>query len=193
MPIKITPGPTGPGASVIIFDGVSADGQTSANIVNHRARVQARISSIDSNLVEVVDLLQRNSLGGEILDIGSVHYDQWLDADGNTFQNAGDVVGYIDGLRLSYIATRLNLTAAPTIGSVETTVGVGNSFVLAVEGSSYGAIYWDESTFVSGVEVSRYDRRKISGTISSTGVYNFGYTLSNINGNNSGTAVVNVV
>lgn len=193
MAIKITPGPTGPGASVIIFDGVSADGQGSVNIVNHRARVQARISSLDPDLVEVVDLLQRNSAGGEILDVSGVHYDQWLDADDNTFQNAGDVVGYIDGLRLSFIATRLAALATPRIGNVEILVGVGSSFELAVEGTSYGAIYWDESTFVPGVEVSRYDRRKISGTISSTGVYNFGYTLSNINGNSSGTAVVNVL
>ena len=178
MAIKITPGPAGPGASVIIFDGTSADGNMSVNIVNHRARVQARVNIDDADLVEIVDLVSRNSSGVQLLDVQPTHYDQWLDEDDNTFQNAGDVVGYIDGLRLSYIAEAIQRRSAQLVSPIGITTDSGESFEVTVAGTSYGSIYWDESTFVSGVEVSAYDRRKISGTISSTGTYNFGYTLS---------------
>ena len=193
MAIKITGGPAGAGSPLIIFEGSASDGTTSANIVNSVVRVEARVNSLDSDYLEILDLFATTANGFDTLDVQPLHYSEWEDRDGNTFANTGDVKGYIDGFKPAYLASRRASKATPTILPISVSVSSGSSFSATVNNLTYGAIFWDESTFVSGVEVSRFDRRKISGTISSTGTYNFGYTVANLNGNSVGIVTVTVV
>ena len=193
MSIKITCGPAGMGSSIIIFSGVSSEGNSSANIINSVIGVAARLNEYDSDLVEVIDVYGTINRGHDTLDVQPTHYSQWVDEDDNPFQNAGDVLGYIDGCRLGYLGHQSAITRTPRIGVAGALVGVGSFFETSISTMTTGAIFWDESTFVPGVEVSRFDRRKISGTISSTGTYNFAYTASNLNGDSSGVLTVTVL
>ena len=123
----------------------------------------------------------------------SIHYSEWLDLDDNTFQNSGDVVGYIQGQILSYSGALSQRLATPLTVGISTTINSGDSFEIKVNSITYGAIFWDESTFVTGVEVSPYDRRIVRGTINTPGTYNFAYDATNINGITSDVVTVNVL
>lgn len=193
MPIKISRGIAGDSSPMIIFSGKGTNDQSAANGTNMMSRIQPRINLSDPDLVDVVDLVATESNGYETFELESIHYSDWLDADDNTFSNSGDVVGYIDGQILSYSGALAQRLATPLAVPLQITINSGDSFELKVSNITYGAIFWDESTFISGVEVSPYDRRIIRGTINTPGTYNFAYDATNMNGITSATATVNVL
>lgn len=193
MPIKIRRGTAGDASPLIMFTGFTTSDQSAANISNMVSRVQPRINPSDPDLIDVLDILSTESNGYDTFELDSIHYTEWLDRDDNPFQNAGDVVGYIDGERLSYIGAISQRRATPLVFPLQITINSGDSFELKVSNITYGSIFWDESTFTSGVEVSPYDRRIIRGTINTPGTYNFAYDATNMNGITSATATVNVL
>lgn len=193
MPIKIRRGTAGDASPLIMFTGFTTSDQSAANISNMVSRVQPRINPSDPDLIDVLDILATENNGYDTFELDSIHYTEWLDRDDNTFQNAGDVVGYIDGERLSYIGAISQRRATPLVFPLQITINSGDSFELKVSNITYGSIFWDESTFTSGVEVSPYDRRIIRGTINTPGTYNFAYDATNMNGITSATATVNVL
>ena len=193
MPIKIRRGAAGDASPLIMFTGFTTSNQSAANISNMVSRVQPRINPSDPDLIDVLDILATENNGYDTFELDSIHYTEWLDGDDNTFQNAGDVVGYIDGEILSYTGAISQRRATPSVVPLQITINSGDSFELKVSNITYGAIFWDESTFISGVEVSPYDRRIIRGTINTPGTYNFAYDATNMNGITSATATVNVL
>lgn len=193
MPIKIRRGTAGDASPLIMFTGFTTSDQSAANISNMVSRVQPRINPSDPDLIDVLDILATENNGYDTFELDSIHYTEWLDRDDNPFQNAGDVVGYIDGERLSYIGAISQRRATPLVFPLQITINSGDSFELKVSNITYGSIFWDESTFTSGVEVSPYDRRIIRGTINTPGTYNFAYDATNMNGITSATATVNVL
>lgn len=193
MPIKIRRGTAGDASPLIMFTGFTTSDQSAANISNMVSRVQPRINPSDPDLIDVLDILATENNGYDTFELDSIHYTEWLDRDDNPFQNAGDVVGYIDGERFSYIGAISQRRATPLVFPLQITINSGDSFELKVSNITYGSIFWDESTFTSGVEVSPYDRRIIRGTINTPGTYNFAYDATNMNGITSATATVNVL
>ena len=193
MPIKIRRGAAGDASPLIMFTGFTTSNQSASNISNMVSRVQPRINPSDPDLVDVLDVFSTETNGYDTFELDSIHYTEWLDKDDNTFQNAGDVVGYIDGEILSYTGAVSQRLATPLTIPLQITINSGDSFELKVNSITFGAIFWDESTFISGVEVSPYDRRIIRGTINTPGTYNFAYDATNMNGITSSIATVNVL
>ena len=188
MAIKITSGPAGSGSPTIIFLGAASNGNGSVNISNVANRITARINTTDADYVEVVDDFLTFSNGTEMLDIQPTHYSEWVDEDDNTFQNSGDIIGYIDGFKLTaaYHATYVRtLQVLPNChhntSTVDVTVGTAFTFSASNYHNGIG-FFWDESSFPNGVEVSRYDRRVISGIITQAGSYDIDLDVVNQSG-----------
>lgn len=173
MTIDIRRGPLGARSTSIAFAGVSSEGSSSVNVINNITNIEARVSA-DPTKVDIVDLNATENNGGvTTLELTSVHYTDWRDADNNTFANAGDVVNHIVDLKDQFI--KLNTQRTVSAGSSTTVSFASNTpFEYKAQFDNGLDYYWNENDFHSTVTVSNFDHRKISGivTIAGTYVYN---------------------
>jgi len=185
MAIKIHRGMLGSHSPFILFTGMSSDGTSSANgkIGVDEITVLSNISNADH--IDIIDDRLTISNNHITYDIYNVHYSEWVDSDGNSFGDADAVIDYIQE-EIDTIITTVNQDislAQPRIGNQNNIlVSVNSSFTYDASYINGIGYYWDESTFPTGVEVSRYDRRKIGGTISQVGTYVIGLEIANKNG-----------
>ena len=184
MAIKIRRGLYGDTSPYIFFTGSSSDGNTAASVRNYIITVTAQLDPANSDNVQVKDLYLSEGNGYDTFEVQSTPYTEWVDHEDNTFASATEVVDYIN-LSISQGVDQVDdLIATPRVGSGSNLYGVGVNNLFTVDGSidlgvSY---YWDETTFPNGVEVSRYDRRKITGIITEVGTYTVAYEVVNPNG-----------
>ena len=185
MTIQITRGILGDLSPYIFFTGRASDNTSSANVKNNIDSITVDYNTDDTDYIDIIDDIMTINNNHTTYEVYKVHYSEWLDADGNFFGDAAAVVDYInDEIAASASSiTSENSLAQPRIG--------GQNFILAslnapftydathINGIGY---YWDESSFPTGVEVSRYDRRKLNGTIGQVGIYNINLEISNRNG-----------
>ena len=185
MTIRIHRGLLGELSPFILFTGRASDGTTSSSGKIQIDQVTVLYNTDDADYIDIIDDRLSISNNHTTYDIYKVHYSDWVDGDGNAFGDADAVVGHILA-GISTITSSINednSLAQPRIGNQNTILTSANSpFIYDatfVNGIGY---YWDESTFPTGVEVSRYDRRKIGGTISQVGTYIINLEIANKNG-----------
>ncbi len=196
MAIQIHRGILGPLSPVILFTGSASDGTASANGANRINGISVLYNTDDADYVDVIDDRLTVSNGNHTTyDIYKVHYSEWLDSDGNSFGSAENVIQYIEQ---EIIATQDRIafaqsTAHTSTGSPDTvnaTVGIAFTY----NANYYNAIsyFWDEASFPAGVDVSRYDRRRISGIITQTGSYDIEFQVTGHNGTSLTKVIVDV-
>ena len=193
MTIQITRGPQGSRSPVISFVGTASDGTSSADVFNNVFNITAIVNIADTDRVDVYNNNLTATAGETIYVIRGVSYTDWIDENGNTFDSAIDVVAYINNQATESVTNLINRVSSPIGGGQVVTVGVNSSFEYKAQYQGGAGFYWSESSFPPNVEVSRYDRRKISGTISSTGSYVIDYEVANVNGITSSFVTINVV
>ncbi len=185
MTIQITRGILGELSPYIFFTGRASDNTSSANVKNNIDSITIDYNTDDADYIDIIDDIMTINNNHTTYEVYKVHYSEWLDADGNSFGDAAAVVDYVndDIAASAFSITSEHSLAQPRIG--------GQNFILAspnapftydathINGIGY---YWDESSFPTGVEVSRYDRRKLNGTISQVGLYTINLEVSNLKG-----------
>ena len=142
----------------------------------------------DPNGISVSNENMTVGSGVSIFTLRNVPYTNFLDADGNSFATDLDVVSYINN------AASVGTQRYPesSVG-LAVTVSSGVSFEYEARFDRASGYYWDDSTLPAGTSISSGDVRKLSGTISSTGVYNITLEVSNYFGITTSTVIVDVV
>jgi hypothetical protein len=195
MTIRIHRGILGELSPFILFTGRASDGTTSTNGANRINGISVQYNTDDADYIDIVDDGLTTSNNHTTFDVYKVHYSEWLDVDDNSFGSAENVVQYIEQQitssqdRISFSqATAHTLTGIPE--TVSASVGVAFTYnANYYNGVSY---FWDEVSFPAGVEVSRYDRRKISGIVTQTGSYTINFQVANHNGTVPTSVIVDV-
>ncbi len=189
MAIKIRRGLYGDTSPYIFFTGSSSNGNTAASVRNYIITVTAQLDPANSDNVQVKDLYLSEGNGYDTFEVQSTPYTEWVDHEDNPFASAVEVVDYIN-LSISQGVDQVDdLTATPRVGAGSSSYGVivNNLFTLDAALDLGVSYFWDETTFPNGVEVSRYDRRKVSGIITEAGTYTLAYEVINLNGITSTT------
>ena len=196
MTIQITRGILGELSPYIFFTGRSSDNSSSANVKNNIDSISVDYNTEDIDYIDIIDNTMTINNNHITYEIYKVHYSEWLDADGNFFGDADAVVDYINSeisTTLSSIVSE-NSLAQPRIGNQNSILASVNSpFTYDATHLNGIGYYWDESSFPTGVEVSRYDRRKLYGTITQIGTYNINLEISNRNGILPSTITIQVL
>jgi len=179
MTIQIIRGLQGIQSSSIAFVGVTSDNTSSAKYLHEANAITASVGSNDT--VDIVDdRLSTNNGGGITYDLFGVHYSEYRDIDGNTFNSAVGVVSYIQAIQVG-IETAMYLRRSKPLTISGNTLNATANIEFEYDASKIRGVsyFWDGSTFPNGVSVSVYDQRKISGIITETGSYNIEYEVAN--------------
>ena len=140
------------------------------------------------NNVSIVKDAMSVAAGTTIFALKDIPYTRFIDADGNDFANVGAAVSYINNQ--AQVGT---LRLPSTDQNLEVTVSLGNTFSYKLDYSRRSSYFWDEDTVPSGLSVSAFDNRKISGQVFATGTYNIEFEVTNYFGTTTSILVVNVV
>tara|TARA_B100001059_G_C17836333_1_gene588404 strand:+ start:3631 stop:4221 length:591 start_codon:yes stop_codon:yes gene_type:complete len=185
MTIKIHRGILGELSPLIYFTGRSSDGTSSSNGAIEIDQFTISYNSEDPEAIDIIDNRLTITNEATTYDVYNVHYSEWVDSDEFTFGDADAVVEYILAEIASVTSniTGDNSLPQPRIGGQNNILVSANSpFIYDATFNKGIGYYWDESTFPAGVEVSRYDRRKIGGTISQVGTYVINLEIANKTG-----------
>lgn len=185
MTIQITRGILGDLSPYIFLTGRDSNNTSAANIKNNIDSISVGYNLDDSDYIDIIDNNMTINNINTTYELYKIHYSEWLDADGNSFGDADAVVDYINAEISTSTSsiTSENSLAQPRIGNQNSILASVNSpftyDATHINGIGY---YWDQSSFPAGLEVSRYDRRKLNGTISQVGTYTINLEVSNRNG-----------
>ena len=161
----------------IAFIGVTSDRTSSATYLHQADAITPEVDGDNVNIID--EWLTANNGGGIIYDLYGVHYSEYRDIYGNAFSDPVGVASHINEITAG-IVTAMYIRRSLPLGdshTVNTTVGTPFTYnAVYTGGVSY---YWDEASFPNGVDVSRFDRRKISGIITQTGTYTINFDVVN--------------
>lgn len=195
MAIQIHRGILGDVSPFIIFTGSTTDNTTAVNIVNRTRTTTAQYNIDDGDYVDIVDEAATINNNHITFELYKVHYSEWLDADSNTFGSAENVIQYIEQrIEASEAAIEFAQSAAHTLNGIPDTVNASVGVAFTYNANYYNGVsyFWDEDSFPVGVEVSRYDRRRISGIVTQTGSYTINFQVANHNGTVPTSVIVDV-
>ena len=196
MPIQIKRGIFGDSSPYIFFTGSTNDGDSPATQKNYILDIAVGINSIDPNSIDIIDNPLTVSAGTTIYNFQQYHYNNFIDENGNAFASALDLENYINNQIADSLSNLQRLQEYPNCHHHTTThtTPVGVAFTYSATNYHNGiGFFWDESSFPPGVEVSRFDRRKISGIITQTGSYDILFDVVNQNGISSTSVEIIVV
>ena len=185
MAIQIHRGILGDVSPFIIFTGSTTDNTTAVNIVNRTRTTTAQYNIDDGDYVDIIDEAATTNNNYTTFELYKVHYSEWLDADSNTFGSAENVIQYIEQrIEASEAAIEFAQATPHTLAGIPDTVNASVGIAFTYNANYYNGVsyFWDEDSFPVGVEVSRYDRRRISGIVTQTGTYTINFQVANHNG-----------
>jgi len=195
MAIQIHRGILGTHSPLILFTGSASDGTSSANGVNRINGISLQYNTDDTDYIDVIDDDLSTNNNHTTFDVYKVHYSDWLDIDGNSFGTAENVIQYIEQ-QITASQDRISFsqaTAHLASGIPETVnASVGIAFTYNANYNNAVSYFWDEASFPAGVDVSRYDRRRISGSISQVGTYTIDFQIANHNGTVPTSVIIDV-
>ena len=193
MTIKISFGLRGENSPFMGFIGISSTGQSSPSSIVSVDSITANVSVANTNGVTII-----NSNIGENQDViayelHNVDYRDFRDDNNSSFISAESVVDYINTeIQLITDNIILRYTKLPnTVGIL--TVAQNVQFQYKLPDPGVLSIFWDESTFPSGVDVSHFDNRILHGTITTTGDYYLEYDKTNATGITTSTLHIEVI
>ena len=195
MSIQISKGILGDLSPFISFRGRASDGTSATSTANKINSITIDYNSEDSDYVDVIDDNLSTNNNHTTYELYKVHYSDWLDVDGNSFGTAQNVIQYVQQLviaaedRITFSQT----TAHRASGIPETVnASVGIAFTYNANYNNAVSYFWDEASFPAGVDVSRYDRRRISGIVTQTGTYTIDFQIANHNGTVPTSVIIDV-
>ena len=195
MAIQIKRGILGSLSPFIIFEGITSDNTAATNGVNRINGITAQYNTDDADYVDIVDDRLTTANNYTTYELYKVHYDEWEDIDGNSLGSAENVIQYIEQ-QISSSQDEISFyhsTGHSLLGIPETVnASVGVAFTYNANYNNGVSYFWDEDSFPAGVEVSRYDRRKISGIVTQTGSYTINFQVANHNGTVPTSVIVDV-
>jgi hypothetical protein len=172
------------------FLGVSSEGQSSPSQLISVNAVSAGINSTNNSNIDILNIYLNHSTGYELADVS---YTEFRDESNNPFIDAQSVVDYInDRAQVAQENVSLFFNYRPFVVN-QITVGQNILFDYKIADPGLLSIFWEESTFPSGVTVSEYDHRIVSGTISSTGDYYLQYEKANAVGITTAVLHIDVI
>ena len=193
MPITISFGRRGDYSPFLGFLGVSSEGKSSPSQLISVNAVAAGINSTNSSNIDVTNSYVTGNQDSTAYELFDVSYTDFRDEDSNSFTDAQSLVDYInDRAQVAQDNIRLFFSRSQAVTN-NTTVSRNTSFEYRIPDSGLLSIFWKENTFPQGVTVSRYDRRIVSGIISSTGDYYLSYEKANAVGISTSTLHIEVV
>lgn len=191
MTIKISFGLRGENSPFITFLGISSIGQSSASTVVSVSGINA--GTTGSELVNVENTFESGRSDTTVYELFNVHYSNFIDDNDEAFNDASEVADYIND-KAELLAENVSLRFSRlNVGFSTISVSSGVAFTHSVTDPGLLSIFWNRDTFPSGVSVSPFDRRKITGTISSVGDYYLAYDKSNAVGITTSSLHIEVV
>jgi hypothetical protein len=196
MAIQIHRGILGTLSPLIIFTGKTSDNISAVNGANRIGSISVQYNIDDADYVDIVDNHATSGNGGHTtFELLKVHYSEWEDGDGNSFGSATNVVQYIEQ-QVVQSQNRIALSQANphTLTGIAETVNASVGVAFTYNANYYNGIsyFWDEASFPAGVEVSRYDQRRISGIVTQTGTYDIEFQVTGHNGTSLTKVIVDV-
>lgn len=196
MAIQIHRGILGTLSPLIIFTGRTSDNISAVNGANRIGSISVQYNIDDADYVDIVDNHATSGNGGHTtFELLKVHYSEWEDGDGNSFGSAMNVVQYIEQQVVqSQNEIALSQANPHTLTGLPETVNASVGVAFTYNANYYNGIsyFWDEASFPAGVEVSRYDRRRISGIVTQTGTYDIEFQVTGHNGTSLTKVIVDV-
>ena len=177
MTIKISFGLRGENSPFIAFLGISSIGQSSPSNLVSVSGINA--GTTGSDLVNVENTFETGRGDTTFYELFHVHYSNFVDDNDEVFNDASEVADYINDkaeLLEGNVALRFNRL---NVGVTTIAASSGVAFTHSITDAGLLSIFWDRDSFPSGVTVSPFDRRKVTGTISSVGVYYLLYEKAN--------------
>ena len=146
-----------------------------------------------SELVNVENTFESGRSDTTVYELFNVHYSNFIDDNDEAFNDASEVADYIND-KAELLAENVSLRFSRlNVGFSTISVSSGVAFTHSVTDPGLLSIFWNRDTFPSGVSVSPFDRRKITGTISSVGDYYLAYDKSNAVGITTSSLHIEVV
>lgn len=176
------------------FIGLSSTGQSSPNSLIAVDSVSANVSAANTNGVNIINDRVGENQGGIIAyELHNIDYRDFRGDNNSSFISAESVVDYINTeIQLIKDNIILRYTKLPnTVGIL--TVAHDVQFQYKLPDPGILSLFWDESTFPPGVDVSHFDNRIINGTITTTGDYYLYYDKTNATGITTSTLHIEVI
>lgn len=191
MTIQIARGIRGVGSPIIAFLGKDSNGTGAASPAVFVQHALPEVDPGDSDLVNVID--NSSGITTSIYNIGNVHYSEWRDGNDNPFTSSQEVVDYINNEIQLTTNLLVERSSAPPNELFVTTESVNTPFSHSVAQTNISGYFWDRATFPNGLEVSRYDRRVVTGVITQVGTYDISYETTTVSGTATNILRIDVV
>lgn len=191
MTIKISLGLRGEDSPFIAFLGISSEGQGSASAIVSASSINA--STNGSDLVSVENTSASGRSDNTVYELLDVHYTDFVDNNDASFPNASAVSDYIND-QVELLSENVSLKFSRlSVGVSTISVSSGVAFTHSITDPGLLSIFWDRDTFPTGVSVSPFDRRKVTGIITNTGDYYLAYDKANAVGISTSSLHIEVV
>ena len=191
MTIKIYRGPGGNNSPFISFVGLTTDLSRSSSNVNFVDNIRAELSA-DSDRINIVNQRATERSSTTIYELEDVHYTDWEDGAGNFFSDAGSVVSFINNVAYDFDSPFDILM--PRLSGTDTFLLSANTpYDLPVVFESGVRYYWDPTNIPPGMDISRYDNRRLEGTPTTPGTYIIGLEVGSSYSNIQTTVTVIVI
>ena len=191
MTIKISLGLRGEYSPFIAFLGISSVGQGSGSAIVSVSSINA--STNGSDLVSVENTSDSGRNGSAVYELLDVHYTDFVDNNDASFPNASAVADYISD-QVELLSENVSLKFSRlSVGVSTISVSSGVAFTHSITDPGLLSIFWDRDTFPTGVSVSPFDRRKVTGIITNTGDYYLAYDKANAVGISTSSLHIEVV
>ena len=177
MTIRISLGLRGEYSPFISFLGISSMGQGSGSAIISITSVNASTNGAD--LVSVENTAESIRNHSTVYELSDVHYTDFVNHYGAAFPNAPAVADYINDQAELLTENVTRHSHLLDVGISTITVSSGAAFTHGIGESGILNVFWDEDTFPSGVTVSPFDRRIVTGIITNTGNYYLAYDKAN--------------
>ena len=176
------------------FIGVSSTGQSAPSSIIPVDSVAASVSIANTNGVNITNERVGDNQGGlTAYELHNVDYRDFRGDNNSSFTSAEAVADYINTeIQLIQDNIILRYTKLPnTVGIL--TVAHSVQFQYKLPDAGILSVFWDETTFPSGVDVSHFDNRILNGTITTPGDYYLEYDKTNATGITTSTLHIEVI
>ena len=189
MAVHILGGPLGEASPLVKFVGPGV-----REAVYLTSQITAAVDPSDADRLHVVDDARTTAEGNTYYAVSSTHYSDWVGENSETFGTALDAVTYINDLtfdKTEHITRRFGDIGALGSQYLRVDQNVSFDYTYIVDGAfSY---FWRETDFPSGVSLSSYDNRRISGVITQTGQYDLQVEITNVSGISTSLLSIEVI
>jgi len=165
MAIQINRGPLGDRALFISFVGTDSTNSSSTKDIHILSNIVPVASGDD---VLVYNQVKTLTAGYTVYEVGPTHYSEWLDEFSNTFASAADVVSHIEDIKTT-AENNIQRLFYPITDSYNERFSINTQIDYTFEVDGAISYYWKQDTVPTGLTVSIFDGRVLTGIVTQTG------------------------